>query len=262
MRPATNQGGVREDIECSPTHESAMEDNDDQDSSNHLSEVTTNVPSQSSNSNDVDRVRDPAQPPSSGLRHDPPSVGANVNMPDTYARIKAYKPPAYVSPYVKSTDAPAPAADKTSALSTQVSRPRILSAHQNDLPWLCCFAQRRIPEWRRHLEVWNPGTATVCTVSVPHPCQHVQCGDCVLQSLEETIENTTTTVAFNAEATQTNVEDDVKGAEPIEETAEVVSQEETAHSENTPGMTPSSMLMPKAANWDPKTRRLRLWPKD
>ena len=153
MRPATIQGGVPESIESSTTHDSAMEEEDDDAKVSRQSvELLTNASDQSSNFI-PGRSHDTSPPSNFGLRHDIRSSGANVNMPDAFARIQAYKPPAYVSPYGQSTPSKtAAAANKSIDLSTKVNKPRRLSLRE-DPPWLCCFAQKRIPEWRRHAEV-------------------------------------------------------------------------------------------------------------
>ncbi|PVH78309.1 hypothetical protein DL98DRAFT_656201 [Cadophora sp. DSE1049] len=268
MRPATISGGVREGIECSTTHDSAMEDNDGQKSSNGSRDLPTDVPSQSTSFN-PSRSHDPPQPSSFGLRHDLLPGGANVNMPDTYARIQAYKPPAYVSPYGPATKAkPAAASDKSSDLPTVVSKPRRLSS-RDDPPWLCCFAQKRVPEWSRHPEIWNPGATTVCTASVPQPCQHKKCENCLWESSEEPPEDATNPKLQISEARKpvvmtdaSELDDDLEGGPIREDLADEVSQEDMIHLENSFEMTPTSMLVPKATNYDPETGRLRLWPKD
>lgn len=152
MRPARILGGVPESIERSTTHDSAMEEDDDAKLSHQSVELSTDAPDHSSNFI-LGRSHDTSPPSDFGLRHDIRSGGANVNMPDAYARIQAYKPPAYVSPYGQSaTSKIAATANKSVDLSTKVDKPRRLLLRE-DPPWLCCFAQKRIPEWRRHAEV-------------------------------------------------------------------------------------------------------------
>ncbi|KAH7403666.1 hypothetical protein BKA64DRAFT_707146 [Cadophora sp. MPI-SDFR-AT-0126] len=266
MRPATIPGGVRERTEYSTTHDSAMEDNGDQKSPKQSSALLTDEPSPGSNFI-TDQSHDSPQPYNFGLRHNLISSGANVNMPDAYARIQAYKPPTYVSPYGPSTNVKSAAANNGSDLSTGASKPRRLSSRDNP-PWLCCFAQKRIPEWSRHPEIWNPGTAIVCTASVPHPCQHKKCEDCLWESLEEAPEDTISQNLSVPEATKTcakadafEPDGDPEGADSMRNMTDTT-QKSIAPYDDSPGMTPSGILVPNAINRDPKTGRLRLWPKD
>jgi len=58
------------------------------------------------------------------------------------------------------------------------------------------------------------------------------------------------------------IEDKLEGVLPNRDLAEQAPQEDISHLESSFEMTPSSILIPQSTNWDPKTGRLRLWPKD
>ncbi|KAL2067010.1 hypothetical protein VTL71DRAFT_1434 [Oculimacula yallundae] len=191
------------------------------------------------------------QPSSSSLRHNVTFGGANVNMPTTYEKIQAYKPPAYVSPY-ENTQRPIPETKKikTSSLSEPIA-PRLPS--KGAPPWKCCFSQTRIPEWNRHDEIWTPGTESACAAV---GCQHKKCEDCLWQSLEASDGIQTRPRPFSRMANTKVTRTDSTG-----EDGDAPDEEAHSMTETPMIMGPPSVPSSRGINRDPRTGRARLWAK-
>lgn len=152
MGPATNPTGMREGADNTSNHHAPMRFEAGEEatmSSNDYLYQGFNPAIE----NNPDRYREEPQPSGSGLRHNAAPDGTSVNMTTTYQIIQAYRPPAYVSPY----GAPQSSRSETTEVNIQSIRqsnaPRLPS--KGDPPWICCFAQKKIPEWKRHKAVSN-----------------------------------------------------------------------------------------------------------
>lgn len=151
MDPAAILGGMREGIKHSATDHAAVKAEIGYQAYNASPNELLKPGSSQTVVLNQGHLRIPLQLAASGLRHNAISDCANTNMQTTYERIQAYKPPAYVSPYGESQSISS-TTNKANLQSMREFKTPRLPLNGDPPPWLCCFAQREVPEWNRHQE--------------------------------------------------------------------------------------------------------------
>ncbi|CZT02236.1 uncharacterized protein RAG0_09485 [Rhynchosporium agropyri] len=183
-----------------------------------------------------------------GLRQkvDSDAGGPNINIQTTIQKIQAYKPPEYVSPYGE----PRKVISETSKTRTSVVRTRPPGRSSQGIPpWRCCFAQRGIPEWDRHVDISIPGTFRIC---IALSCQHQKCKDCLWETSELPDHPQT---RLRADSKLDETEDSSLSPPEMHEDAPDEENQTVAEKRS---MAPPSM---GGINRDPRTGRARLWTK-